>query len=96
MGKLAVELRDREVREVHLGLFTSADLGHFDWPEHTSTLEAGERVTGWVAASIFHIKVSGDFAWLEAYEPVGTVGSSIRLYFIPDRTGPERAADWRS
>ena len=84
VGRLSEELRNRGIEQVHLGLFTTADLDHFDWPESTSVLGAGVTATGWVAASMYHIKVSKDFGWLEAYEPVDTVGHSIRLYFIPD------------
>lgn len=83
VGLLARELRDRGIDAVSLALFTSADLEHFQWPEETSVLEAGDRATGWIAASLFHIKVSKDAAWLEGREPVATVGRSIRLYFVP-------------
>jgi hypothetical protein len=89
VGRLSDELRHRGIDQVHLGLFTRADLAHFQWPKRTSRLEAGVPVTGWVAASVFHIKVSRDFAWLEEYEPIDTVGHSIRLYHIP--SGPDPA-----
>ena len=82
VGRLSEELRHRGIEQVHLGLFTNAELDRFDWPRSTSVLEAGVPATGWVAASLYHIKVSQDFAWLEAYEPVDTVGNSIRLYFV--------------
>jgi hypothetical protein len=83
VGRLARELKKRKIDGVHLGLFTRADLDHFDWPRNTIMLEDGVPATGWVAASIYHIKVSKKFAWLESYEPIDTVGRSIRLYRIP-------------
>lgn len=51
-------------------------------------LRPNERATGWVAASeTFYAGVWSDSAlhWLQAYEPVGRVGESIRLYFIRDQ-----------
>jgi hypothetical protein len=48
-------------------------------------LRPNERTTGWVAASeTFYAGVWADTAlhWLRAYEPVGRVGKSIRLYYI--------------
>ena len=89
VGRLARELRSRDIRQVHLGLFTRAELDHFEWPDSVTALEPNISATGWIAASIYHIKVSGDFAWLEAYDPVDTIGSSIRLYFIPPPGGEE-------
>ncbi len=86
VGLLAQELDERKISAVSLALFTSADLGNFQWPEDTSVLEAGHRTTGWVAASLFHIKVSKEAAWLEEFEPVATVGQSIRLYMVATRS----------
>lgn len=54
--------------------------------ERTRRLRPHERATGWVAASeTFYAGVWADTAlhWLRAYEPVGRVGRSIRLYYIP-------------
>jgi hypothetical protein len=94
IGRLAEELRARRIEQVRLGLFTRAELDHFDWPPGASALEPGVPATGWIAASIYHIKVSGDFAWLEDHEPVDTIGSSIRLYFITGTSGdPLRTPD---
>lgn len=48
-------------------------------------LAPNERATGWVAASeTFYAGVWADSAlnWLQAYQPVGRVGRSIRLYYI--------------
>jgi hypothetical protein len=52
-------------------------------------LEPHRPVKGWVAASLYSLKLGSldrpghdDFAWLEHYTPVATVGKSIRLYYI--------------
>ena len=53
-------------------------------------LEPHHPVKGWVAASLYSIKLGSldrpgydDFSWLERYAPVALVGRSIRLYYIP-------------
>ena len=53
-------------------------------------LEPHHPVTGWVAASLYSLKLGSldrpghdDFAWLERYRPVALVGRSIRLYYVP-------------
>jgi 4-amino-4-deoxy-L-arabinose transferase-like glycosyltransferase len=83
IGNLAKELKNRDIKTVHLALFTAADLSNFEWPEHTFALEDHFRAEGWIAASLFRIKVDERLEWLENYEPVAKIGSSIHLYYIP-------------
>lgn len=56
--------------------------------ERARRLRPYERATGWVAASeTFYAGVWSDtaLAWLHRVQPVGRVGHSIRLYYIPQR-----------
>ncbi|MCG8545463.1 MAG: glycosyltransferase family 39 protein [Alphaproteobacteria bacterium] len=82
VGRLAEELKSRNIDSVSLALFTSADMRNFAWPDRTRIIAPADRPTGWVAASIYLIKVRG-YGWLEAYKPASTIGNSIRLYFVP-------------
>ena len=59
----------------------------FDLPQ------AYRPVTGWFAISLralrfgnsFHMMYPpGAFDWLQAYQPVGRVGKTILLYYIPE------------
>jgi len=64
--------------------------------------QAYRPVTGWFAISLralrfgnsFHMMYPpGAFDWLKAYQPVGRVGKTILLYYIPESTeGDGRAA----
>lgn len=82
VGRLAEALKARGIEQVSLGVFTRAELEVFDWPAGRVLLEPSMRPAGWVAASLYRIKVSREFAWLEAYTPVDTIGTSIRLYYF--------------
>jgi hypothetical protein len=84
VGKLARELRAREIDRVHLALFTRVALDRFEWPAETIAMKADERPTGWIAASLFRIKAERDVAWLDEREPVARVGDSILLFWIPE------------
>ncbi|HJZ95995.1 MAG TPA: glycosyltransferase family 39 protein [Candidatus Solibacter sp.] len=94
MGRLATELRRRNVNYLHLScLYTGDDtrLGLPNW----DSLDPYQPVTGWVALSFtmrenFGWKAAQDrgrndlaFAWLDRYQPVTRVGKSILLYYLP-------------
>jgi 4-amino-4-deoxy-L-arabinose transferase-like glycosyltransferase len=102
MGRLARELRRRNVPYLHMAcLYTGDDtrLGLPNW----DGLEPYQHVTGWVAISYtmrenYGWKAAQDqgrddmaFAWLDRYQPVAKVGQSILLYLIPK----ERGGEWR-
>ena len=93
MGRLAAELRRRNVPYLHMAcLYTGDDtrLGLPNW----DSLEPYQPVTGWVAVSYTMLKNYGwlaaqqrgrtdrAFAWLNRYQPVARVGKSILLYDI--------------
>jgi hypothetical protein len=93
MGRLAAELRRRNVPYLHMAcLYTGDDtrLGLPNW----DSLDPYQPVTGWVAISYTmrenfgwmaaQQRGRGDlaFAWLDGYQPVAKVGKSILLYYI--------------
>jgi hypothetical protein len=48
-----------------------------------------QPATGWVAISLRVLAMDHEgYAWLDAYEPVTRVGSSIDLYYIDEQ--PQR------
>jgi hypothetical protein len=89
LKRLADTLRARHVPAVSLAYAGSATVAEHGMPQ-VLWLEPHRPATGWVAASLYSIKLGSldhpghdDFAWLEHYRPVALVGSSIRLYYIP-------------
>jgi hypothetical protein len=88
LKRLADTLRSRHVPVVWLAYAGSATVAEHGLPP-VRWLQPHQRVTGWVAASLYSIKLGSldrpghdDFAWLEEYTPVARVGRSIRLYYI--------------
>jgi hypothetical protein len=93
LDRLADTLRARHIASVSLAYAGSATVAEHGLPP-IHWLEPHRPDTGWVAASLYSIKLGSlnrpgydDFAWLERYRPVALVGHSIRLYYIP----PSRA-----
>lgn len=89
LKRLADTLRARRIPVVSLAYAGSATVAEHGLPP-VHWLEPHRPVTGWVAASLYSIKLGSldqpghdDFAWLERYQPVALVGRSIRLYYIP-------------
>jgi hypothetical protein len=88
LKRLADTLRARRVPAVWLAYAGSATVAEHGLPP-VRWLEPHQRVTGWVAVSLYSLKLGSldrpghdDFAWLEQYTPVSRVGRSIRLYYI--------------
>ena len=55
---------------------------------HARALAAAERPTGWIAASqtmLAGVGGDGAFEWLNELQPVGRVGASLVLYYVPPR-----------
>jgi hypothetical protein len=89
LDRLADTLRARRIPEVWLAYAGSATVAEHGLPP-VRWLEPRRPVSGWVAASLYSIKLGSlgrpghdDFAWLEGYRPVARVGRSILLYHIP-------------
>jgi hypothetical protein len=94
LNRLADTLRARHIPEISLAYAGSATVAEHGLPP-VHWLEPHRPVTGWVAASLYSIKLGSlgqpghdDFAWLEAYRPVTLVGRSIRLYYISGGSPP--------
>jgi hypothetical protein len=100
LDRLADTLRARAIPEVWLAYAGSATVAEHDLPP-VRWLEPGRPVTGWVAASLYSVKLGSlgqpghdDFAWLRSHRPVARVGRSILLYRIPrDRDGGASPSD---
>ena len=95
--RLAQELRKRQVTNVHLALWTSANLNQMGLP-HFDVLEPAKPVTGWVAVGVRSLRLGeiehetyppGSLAWLDAYHPAGHAGATIFIYCIPDLKAAE-------
>ena len=89
LKRLADTLRARRIPAVSLAYAGSATVAEHGLPP-IHWLEPHRPVTGWVAASLYSLKLGSldrpghdDFAWLERYRPVALVGRSIRLYYVP-------------
>jgi hypothetical protein len=94
MSRLAAELQRRRVPYLHMSCLYTGDDTRLGLPAWDS-LEPYQPVTGWVAVSQTMLKNYGwmaaqqrgrsdlAFSWLDQYRPVGRVGKSILLYYIP-------------
>jgi hypothetical protein len=92
LRRLADTLRTLQVPRLWIAYAGSADLSQAGLPPYRG-LPPRTRVTGWVAASLYDIKLGAvdtdthdEFAWLDRETPVATVGKSIRLYHFDDAT----------
>ena len=89
LGRLADTLSARGIDTVWLAYAGSATVAEHGLPQ-IRWLEPHRLVTGWVAASLYSVKLGSlgrpghdDFAWLEGHRPVTRVGRSILLYHLP-------------
>jgi hypothetical protein len=83
LERLVNELKARQIKKVSIAYYGTADLSRHALPE-MQLLHPYEFATGWVAMSRAWLIWGKGFQWLEKYEPVATVGKSIRLYYIPN------------
>jgi 4-amino-4-deoxy-L-arabinose transferase-like glycosyltransferase len=83
LRRLADMLQALRIDEVSIAYFGTADLTRHGLP-CVRDLDAYRPTAGWVAVSLTLLKAEDWFSWLEAYEPVATVGHSIRLYYVPN------------
>jgi hypothetical protein len=93
IDRLATALRDHEVRHVWLSLHASADLSRKGLPAYDA-LPAYEPVTGWIAISWTKFDLGCAqppfdwYCWLDEYQPVASIGKSIRLYRVSNLKEP--------
>jgi hypothetical protein len=87
LGRLVDTLRARKIQHLSLTYFGKADLTKQGLPPFTD-LKPNTPTTGWVAASIYSIRLGMQggrydaFAWLGRHTPVARIGRSILLYYI--------------
>lgn len=91
LGRLEKFCARNNVRRLTLAYFGSADVHRLSGVE-VATLEPNARVTGWVAISktTRHLSLAApgvagtgrEYTWLDAYQPVAQVGSTIDVYYI--------------
>jgi Dolichyl-phosphate-mannose-protein mannosyltransferase len=93
--RLARELKKRNISDINIAMWSSADISQAGLPQF-EVLQPFHPVTGWVAVSLRSLRLGdvfhktyppGAFAWLSAYHPVGPVGKTIWLYYIPAPEG---------
>jgi hypothetical protein len=96
MARLAAELQRRRVPYFHMSCLYTGDDTRLGLPAWDG-LEPYQPVTGWIAVSQTMLQNYGwmvsqqrgrkdlAFAWLDPYQPVGRVGKSILLYYIPEK-----------
>ena len=87
--RLVDALRSLRVEELAISYNGSADLTRQGLPRFHA-LVPYQPTTGWVAISMYRLKIGGGslspdaYSWLNAYSPVRLVGKSILLYYIHD------------
>lgn len=62
---------------LHIAYFGTASIAGIGDP-----LPPATPVTGWIAISEMKLRFE-DYRWLRSYRPVGKVGKSIRVYYVP-------------
>jgi Dolichyl-phosphate-mannose-protein mannosyltransferase len=80
-----LELRAAELRIPFLSLayLGTADLAREPLPPYRN-LPPQQPVSGWVAVSqLARTRAPGDYAWLDAYQPLERIGKTIDLYYVP-------------
>lgn len=85
--RLSAVVRRMRIDSVAVAYYGSASLDAAG-VRNGRLLSAAERPTGWIAASQTMLAgVSGDgaYEWLNELQPVGRVGASLVLYYVPPR-----------
>jgi hypothetical protein len=92
--RLSSELARRDISNLSLAVWSSADLNRMNLPNF-QVLQPFTPAVGWVAISARSLRFGdvlhntyppGAFAWLSGYHPVAEVGHTIWLYNIPGQT----------
>ncbi|HYU14351.1 MAG TPA: glycosyltransferase family 39 protein [Stellaceae bacterium] len=87
VNRVATELHTRGIAQVAAALHGNADLRRHGFPSFTE-LQWHERVSGWIVISLTQLSFGTSappydgFRWLQAFEPVATIGKTVRLYYI--------------
>jgi hypothetical protein len=90
--RLSRALHERNISQLNLAIWSSADMSQMDLPAFTVP-PPFTPVSGWVAISrrslrlgdLFHLTYPpGAFDWLNRFQPVASVGKTILLYHVPE------------
>jgi hypothetical protein len=87
INRVATELRARGIGRVFAALQGSADLSRQGFPAH-GDLDWYQPATGWIVISLTQWAFGTNpppydgYAWLKAFEPVATIGKTVRLYYV--------------
>ena len=86
--RLDEELQARNIDRVSVAFFVSDDFRSHGSVRHgvharSRWLRSNRPTAGWIAISITMLTWRKEYAWLNSYEPVATIGRSIRLYYVP-------------
>jgi 4-amino-4-deoxy-L-arabinose transferase-like glycosyltransferase len=87
--RLVDAVHSLRVKELAISYNGSADLTRHGLPQFHA-LVPHQPSTGWVAISMYRLKIGGGslspdaYSWLNAYSPVRRIGKSILLYYIHD------------
>jgi len=82
--RLDQDVRALGIRRIHVAVLEQSEYDLRAYIAGYEKLPPGERVGGWVAVSQYKLHEQPGYAWLRAYTPVATVGSSILLYHLPE------------
>ena len=83
LQRLSEMIRVLAIDKIAIAYFGNADIHqHIKIP--VRELTPYQPAKGWIAISLYRLKVGDHFSWLEKYEPVAAAGHSIRLYNISE------------
>lgn len=80
--RLVHKLQDLKINDAAIAYFGTIDPKKHEMPTFR-VLKPFEPLSGWLAVSINKLKSDEGYEWLENYQHVALVGTSIRLYYIP-------------
>ena len=87
VNRVATELRARGIGRVFAALHGNMDLSRHGFPAH-GDLDWYQPATGWIVISLTQWAFGTNpppfdgYAWLKAFNPVATIGKTVRLYYV--------------
>jgi hypothetical protein len=97
VNRVATELQARGIGRVFAALHGNADLSRHGFPAH-GDLDWYQPATGWIVISLTQWAFGTNpppfdgYAWLKAFEPVATIGKTVRLYYVDPAHNPARVS----
>jgi len=82
--RLDQKVRALGIHRIHVAVLEQSEYDLRAYIAGYEKLPPSERVGGWIAVSQYMLHEQPGYAWLRAYTPVATVGSSILLYHLPE------------